>query len=398
MSTLSNKRVILGVTGGIAAYKAAEIIRLLKKSGAEVRVIMTKSAQEFITPLTLQTLSGNPVSLELLEKESEYSMSHIELAKWSDLILIAPATANTIARLAYGRGDDLLSTVTLAAESKLLIAPAMNQVMWKDKRTQDNIKRLKNREFLILGPSEGEQACGDVGLGRMIEPEEIINSAVTIFPRGELANKDLLITAGPTHEPIDPVRYVTNRSSGKMGYALAQIAYDSGANVTLISGPVSLEAPEGVHIVKVKTSEEMYKAVMHHISKVDIYISAAAVSDFKPKHTNKEKIKKPLQEESLSIDMTLNKDILLEVSKLKDKPYLVGFAAETTDLIKNAKSKLKRKELDLIIANDVSREDVGFDSHDNEVLIINHNKQIMLEKDSKSKIASKIIQFIADEC
>ena len=273
MKSLANKNILLGVTGGIAAYKSAEIVRHLKKSGASVRVVMTRSAEEFITPLTLQALSGNRVSTELLDAEAEAAMGHIELAKWADGILIAPATANTIARLSSGRGDDLLSTVTLAFDGPISVAPAMNQAMWRDERTQENLKKLIDQHFGICGPGSGEQACGDVGLGRMLEPIDILDMFSLSFNEGTLSGKKILITAGPTQEPIDPVRFITNRSSGKMGYSLVEAALESGANVTLISGPVNIEPPSNCNFVSIKTAEEMYDAVMHHISGMDVYLS-----------------------------------------------------------------------------------------------------------------------------
>ncbi len=397
MNSLANKNILLGVTGGIAAYKSAEIVRALKKAGSSVRVVMTKSAEEFITPLTLQALSGNKVSSDLLDPETEAGMGHIELAKWADAILIAPTTANTLAKLASGRADDLLSSISLAFEGPLALAPAMNQAMWKDSRTKENIEKLKDNNFNIYGPGSGEQACGDVGLGRMLEPEEIMLNFSLLFEEGHLNNKNILITAGPTQEPIDPVRYITNRSSGKMGYCLAEASLESGANVTLVSGPVNIEAPEGAHLVKVQTAEEMYESVMHHIKNTDIFISSAAVSDYKPENFSKDKIKKSDKNSEISIGMTKNKDILKSVSEISNKPYLVGFAAETNDLISNAKLKLKNKKLDLIIANDVSGKDIGFDSEENEVTLINSDSEFFIEKESKKKVASKIIKYISEK-
>ena len=397
MNSLANKNILLGVTGGIAAYKSAEIVRSLKKAGSSVRVVMTKSAEEFITPLTLQALSGNKVSSELLDPESELGMGHIELAKWADAILIAPATANTLAKLASGRGDDLLSSISLAFEGPISLAPAMNQAMWKDSRTEENIKKLINSKFQIYGPGSGEQACGDVGLGRMLEPDEIISSFSLLFEEGLLMNKSILISAGPTQEPIDPVRYITNKSSGKMGYSLAQAGLEAGAKVTLISGPVNIEAPEGVHLVKIKTAEEMHEAVMHHIRNSDVFISSAAVADYKPESFSKEKIKKSNKDLDISIPMTENKDILKSVGAMENKPYLVGFAAETNDLIKNAKLKLSKKKLDLIVANDISNTEIGFDSDENEVTLINNEIELFIEKGPKKRVASKIIQYISEQ-
>ena len=395
MKSLANKNILLGVTGGIAAYKSAEIVRHLKKSGASVRVVMTRSAEEFITPLTLQALSGNRVSTELLDAEAEAAMGHIELAKWADGILIAPATANTIARLSSGRGDDLLSTVTLAFDGPISVAPAMNQAMWRDERTQENLKKLIDQDFGICGPGSGEQACGDVGLGRMLEPLDILGMFSLSFNEGTLSGKKILITAGPTQEPIDPVRFITNRSSGKMGYSLVEAALESGANVTLISGPVNIEPPSNCNFVSIKTAEEMYDAVMHHISGMDVYIGTAAVSDYSPAKASDSKIKKDGSSSPMVLELKENQDILKSVSELEQRPYVVGFAAETNDLIKNAEKKLSNKNLDLIIANDVSNKDIGFDSDDNEVTLITEKEKHLIERQNKRKVSKKIIDFIS---
>lgn len=395
MKSLINKNILLGVTGGIAAYKSAEIVRGLKKARSSVRVVMTQSAEEFITPLTLQALSGNPVSTDLLDVEAEAAMGHIELARWADAILIAPATANTLAKLSSGRADDLLSSITLAFDGPIGLAPAMNQAMWKDERTQSNIQNLEHKNFSLYGPGSGEQACGDVGLGRMLEPSEIIELFASLFEAGTMSNKSILITAGPTQEPIDPVRYLTNRSSGKMGYALAEAAVEAGAQVTLVSGPVNIEPPARCNLVSIKTAEEMHEAVMHHIKKKDIYIGTAAVADYSPTKVEGSKIKKDRSNSPLVLEMKENKDILKEVSELEDKPYMVGFAAETDDLLENARKKLETKKLDLIIANDVSDKSIGFDSNENEVTLITSSEELLLDRDSKKKIAKKILEFIS---
>jgi phosphopantothenoylcysteine decarboxylase/phosphopantothenate--cysteine ligase len=395
VKSLINKNILLGVTGGIAAYKSAEIVRGLKKAGSSIRVVMTQSAKEFITPLTLQALSGNPVSTDLLDAEAEAAMGHIELARWADAILIAPATANTLAKLSSGRADDLLSSITLAFDGPIGLAPAMNQAMWKDERTQSNIQNLEHKNFSLYGPGSGEQACGDVGLGRMLEPPEIIELFASLFEAGTMSNKSILITAGPTQEPIDPVRYLTNRSSGKMGYALAEAAVEAGAQVTLVSGPVNIEPPARCNLVSVKTAEEMLEAVMHHIKKKDIYIGTAAVADYSPTKVEGSKIKKDRSNSPLILEMKENKDILKEVSELEDKPYMVGFAAETDDLLENARKKLETKKLDLIIANDVSDKSIGFDSNENEVTLITSSEELLLDRDSKKKIAKKILEFIS---
>ena len=395
MKSLTNKNILLGVTGGIAAYKSAEIVRHLKKSGASVRVVMTRSAEEFITPLTLQAVSGNRVSTELLDAEAEAAMGHIELAKWADGILIAPATANTIARLSSGRGDDLLSTVTLAFDGPISIAPAMNQAMWRDERTQENLNKLINNNFGICGPGSGEQACGDIGLGRMLEPQEILEMFSSSFDKGIMSGKRILITAGPTQEPIDPVRFITNRSSGKMGYALAEAAIESGAQVTLISGPVNIEPPSNCNLVAIKTAKEMYESVMHHIKGADVYIGTAAVSDYSPAHINESKIKKDGRNVAMVLELKENQDILKSVSELEERPYVVGFAAETDNLIENAKKKLNNKNLDLIVANDVSDKEIGFDSDENEVTLITHEEKQFIQKQNKRKISKNIIEFIS---
>ena len=397
MDSLTNKNVLLGVTGGIAAYKSAEIVRHLKKSGSSVRVVMTKSAEEFITPLTLQALSGNRVSSELLDAEAEAAMGHIELAKWADAILIAPATANTIARLSSGRGDDLLSTVTLAFDGPVSLAPAMNQAMWRDERTQENLDRLIQKGYEVCGPGSGEQACGDTGLGRMLEPLEILQIFSNSFTKGKMSGKRVLITAGPTQEPIDPVRFITNRSSGKMGYNLAEAAIESGARVTLISGPVDIPKPSNCNFVSVETAQEMYDAVMHHVKEKDVYIGTAAVSDYRPVNTSNQKIKKDGSGKPIILELEENKDILKSVSELQDKPYVVGFAAETDNLLVNADKKLKGKNLDLIVANDVSDKEIGFNSEQNEVTLITTKEKTLIERQSKKKVSRQIIDFISDQ-
>jgi phosphopantothenoylcysteine decarboxylase/phosphopantothenate--cysteine ligase len=396
VKSLINKNILLGVTGGIAAYKSAEIVRGLKKAGSSVRVVMTQSAQEFITPLTLQALSGNPVSTDLLDAEAEAAMGHIELARWADAILIAPATANTLAKLSSGRADDLLSSITLAFDGPIGLAPAMNQAMWKDERTQSNILNLEEKNFSLYGPGSGEQACGDVGLGRMLEPSEIVELFSSLFTVGSLSNKSILITAGPTQEPIDPVRYVTNRSSGKMGYALAEAAIEAGAQVTLVSGPVNIVPLARCNLVSVKTAQEMYDAVIHHAKGKDVFIGTAAVADYSPAIIESSKIKKDDSKEPLVLEMKENQDILKTVSEMENRPYVVGFAAETDDLLKNARKKLEKKKLDLIIANDVSDKSIGFDSEENEVTLITNSEEVLLDRSSKKKIAKKIVEFISN--
>ena len=396
MKQLANKHILLCVTGGIAAYKAAEIIRLFKTSGANIRVLMTEAAQEFITPLTMQALSGNQVHTDLLDTKAEAAMGHIELAKWSDIILIAPCSANSIARLASGKGDDLMTAVCLAAECKIYFAPAMNQAMWSDSRTQENFKKLINNNFISIGPDSGEQACGDEGFGRMSEPQQIINQIASSFSQGLLAGKKILITAGPTREKIDPVRYISNRSSGKMGFSIAEAARDAGGLVSIISGPVNLETPNEVERINVESADEMLKEVDKAINNFDLFISTAAVSDFKPEEYENHKIKKQKKANNLNLELTKNQDILKSVSENKGDLKVIGFAAETQNIIENAKKKLKEKNLDLIIANDVSDDSIGFDSDENEVYLITRKIEKKISKVSKKKLSRNIIEFIAE--
>lgn len=396
MKQLANKHILLCVTGGIAAYKAAEIIRLFKTSGANIRVLMTEAAQEFITPLTMQALSGNQVHTDLLDTKAEAAMGHIELAKWSDIILIAPCSANSIARLASGKGDDLMTAVCLAAECKIYFAPAMNQAMWSDSRTQENFKKLTNNNFISIGPDSGEQACGDEGFGRMSEPQQIINQIASSFSQGLLAGKKILITAGPTREKIDPVRYISNRSSGKMGFSIAEAARDAGGLVSIISGPVSLETPNEVDRINVESADEMLKEVDKAINNFDLFISTAAVSDFKPEEYENQKIKKQKKANNLNLELIKNQDILKSVSENKGDLKVIGFAAETQNIIENAKKKLKEKNLDLIIANDVSDDSIGFDSDENEVYLITKKIEKKISKVSKKKLSRNIIEFIAE--
>ncbi|MFL2775754.1 MAG: bifunctional phosphopantothenoylcysteine decarboxylase/phosphopantothenate--cysteine ligase CoaBC [Gammaproteobacteria bacterium] len=396
MKQLANKHILLCVTGGIAAYKAAEIIRLFKTSGSNIRVLMTEAAQEFITPLTMQALSGNQVHTDLLDTKAEAAMGHIELAKWSDIILIAPCSANSIARLASGKGDDLMTAVCLAAECKIYFAPAMNQAMWSDSRTQENFKKLINNNFISIGPDSGEQACGDEGFGRMSEPQQIINQIASSFSQGLLAGKKILITAGPTREKIDPVRYISNRSSGKMGFSIAEAARDAGGLVSIISGPVNLETPNEVDRINVESADEMLKEVDKAINNFDLFISTAAVSDFKPEEYENQKIKKQKKANNLNLELIKNQDILKSVSENKGDLKVIGFAAETQNIIENAKKKLKEKNLDLIIANDVSDDSIGFDSDENEVYLITKKIEKKISKVSKKKLSRNIIEFIAE--
>lgn len=359
MNSLSNRRVLLGITGGIAAYKSAELTRLLVKAGAEVRVVMTHAATQFITALTLQALSGNRVHTELLDAEAEAGMGHIELARWPDLILIAPSSANFIAKLADGKADDILSTLVLATKAPIAIAPAMNQGMWANPATQQNLSVLTARGMKIFGPASGEQACGDVGLGRMLEPSEIAALSADIFDAGLLAGLRIAITAGPTQEAIDPVRYISNRSSGKMAYALAIEAAAAGAQVTLISGPVALATPERVKRIDVVSAQQMLDASLDAAEFCDIFIGVAAVADYRPAQIEKHKIKK--RAATMTLELVKNPDIITAVAELDRRPFTVGFAAETIDVERHGAEKLQRKGLDLLFANDAN-ETLGSDN------------------------------------
>ncbi len=394
MHRLTNKQIILGITGGIAAYKSAELTRLLKGADADVRVVMTPAATEFITPLTLQALSGHPVHLHLLDPEAEAGMGHIELAKWADLIVIAPASADFMARLANGMGNDLLTTVCLATDAPICLAPAMNQAMWRAPQTQQNAEALRQQGITLWGPSVGEQACGDTGPGRMIEPLEILDAVSNCFDTGTLAGLRVHITAGPTQEPLDPVRYISNHSSGKMGYALAQAATDAGAAVTLISGPVNLAQPDHVKRISVTTAEEMLSASLANIDDCDIFIACAAVADYRPTAIAEHKIKKG-NEEIMELHLVKNPDIVATVASLSNKPFTVGFAAETRDVISYARGKLAKKGLDMIVANDVSQAGIGFNSDENAVTLVTADQQTSIPQTSKRQLAVQLIEQIA---
>ena len=389
-----NKNIVIGVTGGIAAYKSAEIIRLFKKEGAEVRVVMTESAKEFITPLTLQTVSGNEIHDSLLNANAELTMSHIELAKWADIILIAPCTAETMAKITHGRAEDLMGAIILASKASMYIAPAMNMNMWSDKSTQANFKTLSKREISFIGPADGEQACGDVGKGRMEEPKDIVEFIKNDHKKGPLSGKKITITAGPTREQIDPVRFISNNSSGKMGYAMAEAAVEYGAIVNLVSGPVSIIPNTSVNLIKVNSASEMFENVIKYMDDSDIFIGCAAVSDFKPSKYSDKKIKK---DDINNIDLGLkkNKDILSFVASNFISAYIVGFAAETDNVGTNAKKKLKSKNLDMIVSNDVSNKSIGFDVDDNEVNVYTKNNKVFLKKDKKIRIAREVLKLVA---
>lgn len=394
MYQLAGKRIILGVTGGIAAYKSAILLRLLRSHGAEVRVVMTKGACEFVTPLTFQALSGKPVHTELLDLEAEAAMGHIELARWADLVLIAPASANFIARFANGFADDLLSTLCLATTAPILLAPAMNQQMWLNSATQENLEKLKTRSISLLGPAKGEQACGENGPGRMLEAEELASMTAKSFETNILTGSRVLVTAGPTREAIDPVRYISNRSSGKMGYAVATAALEAGADVSLVSGPVNLSKPERINVTEVTSAVEMHNAVMNQINNIDIFISAAAVADYSLETIADHKIKK--SGDALELTLKKNPDILADVSAIDNSPFSVGFAAETENIENNAQIKLKKKNLDMIAANQVG-ENQGFDVDTNALTIFWKTGQTHFEQAPKSRLARNLINLIADQ-
>ena len=392
MFKLTNKRIILGVTGGIAAYKSAELVRRLQDQGAQVRVVMTPGAEEFIRPLTMQALSGHPVFTGLLDEKAEAGMGHIELAKWGDLLLIAPASADFMANMVHGRADSLLGAIYLATPALVSVAPAMNHEMWKHPATSDNIDTLRDRQVHVIGPDSGIQACGDIGPGRMVGPEIIVDQISEFFKTGELQGINVVITAGPTREALDPVRYVSNYSSGKMGYAIASAAIDAGALVTLISGPVNLTEPEGCKFLSVVSAEEMLSAVLEVSESAHIFIGAAAVSDYKIESVSEEKIKS--NDETLTLTLRKSPDIIQSVAKKYEHLFVVGFAAESNNLEGYAKEKLEKKGLDAIIANDISRSDIGFNSDSNEVSWIDKNSSLIFSKRSKTQLARDIIQQI----
>ena len=391
MLSLTNKHILLGITGGIAAYKSAELTRLLVKAGAEVHVAMTPSATEFITPLTLQALSGNRVHLDLLDAEAEAGMGHIELARWADLIVIAPATADFMARMTHGQADDLLTAVILASTAQIAIAPAMNQAMWADGITQSNLEALQLRRIHVWGPASGEQACGDVGPGRMIEPQEIADRCAGMFETTLLTGKKVLITGGPTREAIDPVRFISNHSSGKMAFALATEAAAAGAQVSLVSGPVHLPTPDRVGRTDVESAEQMLEAVMERVADTDIFIGVAAVADYRPATIEAQKIKK--NADSMTLALVKNPDIISRVAALTDGPMVVGFAAETEHLEANGTEKLKRKGLDLLFANKATE---TFNSDEVTVTALSGHNQQTLGPGSKLNIARLMLDLIAE--
>jgi len=391
---LHNKNILLGVTGGIAAYKAAEFCRLLIKQGADVRVVMTAAAKEFIQPLTFQALTGNRVYAELFDADAQNAMDHIELARWADLLVIAPATADTLAKLADGYADNLLLTISLATQSKIAVAPAMNQQMYQNPATSNNIQTLQQRGVQVWGPDVGDQACGETGPGRMLEAEHLLQQVVQIMQPGKLSGYKIMITAGPTREAIDPVRFISNRSSGKMGYAIAQAAINAGAKVTLVTGPVCLQPPQPVKLLTCQSADEMYQQVMSHIDGQDIFIGTAAVADYRMSIIAAEKIKKSA--DKMVLELVKTKDILASVAALKDKPFCVGFAAETSKLEQYAQRKLTDKKLDLIAANRVDGSESGFEVENNALSLFWDKGSKQLSLKSKNLIATELVDIISE--
>jgi phosphopantothenoylcysteine decarboxylase / phosphopantothenate---cysteine ligase len=396
MTSLANKQILLGVTGGIAAYKSADLVRRLQDAGASVQVVMTPAAQEFITPLTMQALSGNPVHTQLLDPEAEAGMGHIQLARWADLVLIAPATADFMARLTQGLGNDLLTSICLATAAPIAIAPAMNQGMWHNQTTQTNLDTLIKRKVHIFGPAEGGQACGDVGPGRMLEPLQLVDAAARLFTSGSLAGKKVVITAGPTREALDPVRYLSNYSSGKMGYALAQAAAEAGAKTILISGPTQLAIPPRVTRIDVISAEDMHVASLAAAQGCDLFIAAAAVADYRPAQIAAQKIKKGVSD-TLTLSLVKNPDIVASIAALDPKPFTIGFAAESENLLEYARSKLQRKNLDLVVANNISDSSIGFNSDDNAVTLVEKNTATEISQRSKQQMARELIALFAQK-
>ena len=387
--------IVLGITGGIAAYKAPDLVRRLRERNAEVQIVMTASAEEFVTATALQAVSGRPVRSNLWDKEAEAAMSHIELARWADVVLIAPATAEVMARIVSGAAPDLLTTICLATEAPIALAPAMNHVMWNNPATQANRDLLEQRGIHILGPDSGSQACGETGAGRMLDPDVIAATVCGLSVGkgdGSLQGHTIVVTAGPTREPIDPVRYITNRSSGKMGYAIARAAAAQGARVVLISGPVNLSPPPGMQVVQVNTAEEMFNATHEYVASADIFIAAAAVADYRPAETKAQKIKK--NSETLSLELVRCPDILASVAALDDPPFTVGFAAETENIEDHARAKLEGKNLDMIVANKVG-DDHGFDKDDNAATVLWKSGKKEFPRAAKVELARELVDLVA---
>ncbi|MEE9157184.1 MAG: bifunctional phosphopantothenoylcysteine decarboxylase/phosphopantothenate--cysteine ligase CoaBC [Gammaproteobacteria bacterium] len=394
MGSLTNKRVVVGVTGSIAAYKSADLVRRLREAGAAVRVVMTRGACSFITPLTLQALSEHPVHAELLDAGTESPMGHIDLARWSDVVLVAPASANFMARLSVGMADDLLSTLCLATSAPIVLAPAMNQQMWQALPTQENRCVLKRRGVALLGPARGEQACGETGPGRMLEPAALVLALAGVFETGSLSDRRVMVIAGPTREDIDPVRFLSNRSSGRMGYAVARAAAEAGAEVSLVTGPVDLDPPERVSCKSVYSADQMYQAVMADVDDTDIFIAAAAVADYRAVAQHKRKLKKSNGGITLTLERT--PDILAAVASQAHPPFTIGFAAETENLAHNARIKLESKALDIVAANLVGGPELGFESEENALELVWRGGGLTLARASKDQLARKLITVIAE--
>ena len=395
--SLAGKHILLGVTGGIAAYKAAILVRHLCNEGAEVQVVLTQGAAQFVTPVTLQALSGRPVRDDLWDREAEAAMGHIELARWADLILVAPATAHFMANLAQGAAPDLLTTLCLASDAPVLLAPAMNQAMWRDAATQRNAATLAADGKRLIGPDDGKQACGDVGPGRMAEPEALLDAVRAAFPSTRLADLNVLVTAGPTREALDPVRFLSNHSSGKQGYAIAKAAADAGARVTLVSGPCGLPAPANVERIEVTSALEMHEAVQAHAADQALVIGVAAVADYRPASKAPQKIKKErAAQNDASVALVENPDIIASVAALPNAPVVVGFAAETENALDNARHKRRRKGLDAIVVNDVSDPKIGFNSDHNAATLIWADGEAELAYQGKEALAASLIQHLAN--
>ncbi len=395
-----NRNIVLGVTGGIAAYKSAELVRLLVKSGATVRVVMTEASQQFVGALTFHALSGNPVHTALLDPKAEAGMGHIELARWADLLLVAPATADFLARHVVGRADDLLSTVCRATQAPKWFAPAMNQQMWIDPATQQNVEWLRQQGVSLIGPAEGAQACGEIGLGRMVEPQQIVEAIAAQFESGLLQGERVLITAGPTREPLDPVRFLSNRSSGKMGFAIARAAVEAGAEVTLVSGPVALPTPDHVTRIDVEQAEEMAEVVAQQAEQATLFIATAAVADYRPVEVAEQKIKKDMAVEGVTemqLRLVRNRDILAEVAARETPPYTVGFAAETERVADHAQQKRLQKRIDMIAANQVGVAGTGFDADENTLTLYWEESELELGQASKLSLATRLIEVVAQQ-
>ncbi|HET6473795.1 MAG TPA: bifunctional phosphopantothenoylcysteine decarboxylase/phosphopantothenate--cysteine ligase CoaBC [Pseudomonadales bacterium] len=394
--SLDGKHILLGVSGGIAAYKTPELVRQLTARGAVVQVVLTRAAAQFVTPTTLQAVSGRPVRTDLWDATAEAAMGHIELSRWADAIVVAPATAHTLARMANGHADDLLTALCLAAVCPIAIAPAMNHQMWKHAATQRNVARLVADGVKIWGPDDGPQACGEFGPGRMQEPAALCDELELLFGPQPLRGCRVLVTAGPTREPIDPVRYISNNSSGKQGFAVAAAARDAGATVTLITGPVALSTPTDITRVDVTTAQQMHDAVLAHVERCDLFVGVAAVADYRPAAAHAQKIKKS-SDAGISLDLVQNPDIIASVARHRARPFVVGFAAETEDTLANARAKLVKKGLDMIVLNDVSDHRIGFDSNDNAVTVITRDGEARLDLATKSAVARALIERIAHE-